>query len=83
MADLKLKLVDYEGSVDYFGIPVAVPLSAKFIATDSDGDVYYYNDEPFMEDDGSWDSEDYFKFMGLKIQMDDVDWKETLMEIKP
>ncbi len=41
-------------SINYFGIDLSVPCDAKFIATDDDGQIYVFDEEPNLVIDGAY-----------------------------
>lgn len=79
--DCKMTLVSLikMKTVDYFGLSLDVPYYIDFIATDSDGEIYGYKDEPDI--DSYWEpsdgeGQDWYK-IGV-VNLHGLDWKETL-----
>ena len=69
-------------SFNYFGINLKLPNRIKYIATDSDGEVYGYYRTPY-NDSNSWgtaDEDDVYLFLGT-IEFKG-DFKHSLVEVK-
>ena len=66
--------------IGYYGKQVTVPEEARFIATDADGTVWWYETEPEALADL-----DYWYCSSTDDCIDDTtyegDWKDSLMEI--
>lgn len=70
-------------TVDYFGIQLNVINSHKTIATDANGWVHSYEDSPKLEG-FCWLSENDKYSFGTPVavvDLDGLDWRETLKEI--
>lgn len=79
--DCKMTLVELPKTktVDYFGLQLIVPHSINFIATDSDGEIYGFKNEPsaigYWEPDDD-DGQDWY--MIATVNLHGLDWRETL-----
>jgi hypothetical protein len=75
----------YSTYVDYFGLPFSVSVNVKWLATDEDGTVYGYFDEPYsickpLGFSGFWDSDsDSVKLLKIKFA---GDWRHSKIEVK-
>jgi len=75
----------YSTYVEYFGLPFSVSVNVKWLATDEDGTVYGYFDEPYSmckpwDNSGFWDSDgDFVKLLKLKFA---GDWRHSKIEVK-
>jgi hypothetical protein len=75
----------YSTYVDYFGLPFSVSVNVKWLATDEDGTVYGYFDEPYSickpwDNSGFWDSDnDSVKLLKIKFA---GDWRHSKIEVK-
>ena len=68
--------------INYFGMKLIVPKSAKWIATDRYGDVYGYEEKPeLVKGSNSWqlNSANYYQ---VGIVRSVKFWQKSLMEIK-
>ena len=65
--------------VEYHGIRLAVPEGTKYIATDEDGAVYAYVDEPLALGTLAWTAHFYTE-VG-RADLEGMDWKDTLMTL--
>lgn len=79
--DCKMTLVELPKTktVDYFGLQLTVPLFINFIATDSDGEVYGYENKPY--DDVYWEPDgdnDLDYYIIATVNLHGLDWRETL-----
>lgn len=81
--DCKMTLIgtDVHKTVNYFGLSLTVPLFAKYISTDRDGEVWCFNEEPELCDE-FWDSRLYGtpKVRVATVNLHGLDWTETLRE---
>jgi hypothetical protein len=67
-------------TIEYFGTSLQVLSTNQYIATDEDGSVYVYQDEPWISD-GCWQSATpCMEYLGDCVF--NGDWKESLMEIE-
>ncbi len=66
--------------INYFGIELYVYHEMEFIATDSDGEVRAHYDEPTTDQSIFWGSRSCSHV--CNVDLEGMDWKETLMEIK-
>lgn len=64
--------------VDYFGIKLTVPSDLMYIATDADGLVYGYFDEPTINLALWWRSWSDNSITLATVELGDTDWRETL-----
>jgi hypothetical protein len=75
----------YSTYVEYFGLPFSVSVNVKWLATDEDGTVYGYFDEPYSickpwDNSGFWDSDsDSVKLLKIKFA---GDWRHSKIEVK-
>ena len=78
----------YSTYVDYFCMPFSVSFNVKWLATDEDGTVYGYFDEPYLscwgalrhDNLGFWDSNgDSVKIAKIKFR---GDWRHSKIEVK-
>jgi hypothetical protein len=77
-----IDLPTQQRAVSYCGIEVYVPDMAEFLATDNDGRLYWYSQEPTA------DNARYFWIatggasclMGI-VDLEGLDWHETLQSI--
>jgi hypothetical protein len=75
----------YSTYVEYFGLPFSVSVNVKWLATDEDGTVYGYFDEPYsickpLGFSGFWDSDsDSVKLLKIKFA---GDWRHSKIEVK-
>ncbi|MCW7548415.1 hypothetical protein OO184_10795 [Photorhabdus sp. APURE] len=69
-------------TVDYFGIQLTVLRLIECLATDSDGFIYAYREAPNLND-GVWLASKFSTFCMpvARVDLEDIDWKETLVEI--
>ncbi|NHB87842.1 hypothetical protein [Photorhabdus tasmaniensis] len=69
-------------NVDYFGIQLTVLRLVEYLATDEDGLIYAYREEPKL-DDWAWLASKFDSFcMPVAIvDLENVDWKDTLIQI--
>ena len=74
----------YSTLFDYFGIAIPVPAGVKWFATDEDGTVYGYFDEPYSickpwDNSGFWDSNgDNVKLLKIKFA---GDWRHSKIKV--
>jgi hypothetical protein len=74
----------YSTLFDYFGIALAIPAGVKWFATDEDGTVYGYFDEPYSickpwDNSGFWDSNgDNVKIVKIKFA---GDWRKSKIKV--
>lgn len=75
--------------VEYFGYEVAVPDNATHLAADDDGNVYAFVGEPILGEDVWWLDHDLLEMINTchltdcpKLDMQSVDWRDSLKEIK-
>jgi hypothetical protein len=74
----------YSTYVDYFGLPFSVSVNVKWLATDEDGTVYGYFDEPYSickpwDNSGFWDSDgDSVKLLKIKFA---GAWRNSKIEV--
>ena len=74
----------YSTLFDYFGIALSIPAGVKWFATDEDGTVYGYFDEPFYfqranENSNFWDSDgDSVKIVKIKFA---GDWRKSKIKL--
>lgn len=81
----QLELLDGKlKAIIYFGIPISVDVKAKWVAVDGhDGNICWYAEKPYLElSKLEWGTSDDVGSTELIVNMEGVDWKETLMEIK-
>ncbi|PQQ22299.1 hypothetical protein [Photorhabdus hindustanensis] len=68
--------------VNYFGIELLAPFWTKFIVTENKGIVLAWNKKP-SQINGNWFSESpssQYEIVAI-IELEGMDWKETLVEI--
>jgi len=70
----------YTKLFDYFGLPLSIPDGILWLATDGDGMLYGYFNEPYCADQGFWDNYDDEKVKIAKIQIIG-DWKQSKIEV--
>ena len=70
----------YTKLFDYFGLPLSVPDEIQWLATDGDGTLYGYFNEPYCADQGFWDNYDDEKVKIAKIQIIG-DWKQSKIDV--
>lgn len=72
--------------VKYFGLYLNVPYTANYIATDEDGMVWCYDNKPeinkFYSDCWTYRGYDNNFIEIAEVDLEGMDWKDTLMEIK-
>ena len=68
-------------TVDYFDISIDVTCHARFVATDKDGEIWSYSEEPYIDEQRSWWRVDEGGGMLGHIEYEG-DWKDSLLEIK-
>jgi hypothetical protein len=75
----------YSTLFDYFGIALSIPAGVKWLATDENGTVYGYFDEPYSrckpchDNSGFWDSDgDSVKIVKIKFA---GDWRHSKIEV--
>jgi hypothetical protein len=70
----------YTKLFDYFGLPLSIPDGILWLATDKDGTLYGYFNEPYCAGQGVWDNYDDEKVKIAKIQIIG-DWKQSKIEV--
>lgn len=69
-------------TVDYFGIPLTIYDEIMWLATDENGRIYGYTVKPALSDN-VWLAKnlasDWF-YIG-NVDLEDLDWKDTLLKI--
>ena len=70
----------YTKLFDYFGLPLSIPDEIQWLATDEDGTLYGYFNEPYCTDQGFWDNYDDEKVKIAKIQIIG-DWKQSKIDV--
>ena len=73
--------------INYFGIEFEICYRAGFIATDSDGDVYWYSELPKTDNSkAQWflidDNNQGFSLLLAWVDLGDLNWKDTLKSTK-
>lgn len=76
----KVMKLKYTKEVEYFGMKLLVPDDAKSIASHGDGSVFV-SDELLIESSCGWMASGYLKHI-CNVDLNGIDWKETLVEIK-
>jgi hypothetical protein len=81
-----LSLYESQKTVEYFGLILTIPESASYLATDDDGAIFIHSHEPELDENvGYWytpDDIDAYCYMLCKVNLNNIDWKTTLKEIK-
>jgi hypothetical protein len=78
-----MKLIEkfYTGEVDYFGIKLLLPDGFSYLATDQDGEVWAFYEEPYIGI-ATWQPKHYKEksppSLLAKVDLKGLDWKETL-----
>jgi hypothetical protein len=65
--------------VSYQGMQFNIKKCYRYIATDSDGTIFAYTHKPYIEND-NWVG--YVSYFQLDSLTPNIDWKESLVEIK-
>lgn len=78
--DCKMTLVEscYK-TVNYFGLELQVPLFAKYIATDRDGEAWCFDEEP-QRNNRYWNlTSDSLNILSIGyVNLHGLNWRETL-----
>ena len=77
--DCKMTLVEmglYK-TVMYFGLSVTIPENYTVITTDADGEVYAWEDNPYING-SSWYDPDIPFIHICKVNLHGLNWRETL-----
>lgn len=69
-------------SINYFGIDLSVPFDAKFIATDDDGQIYTFDDEPILVSTGTYFAANDTNAVYVGKCKFKGDTKESIVDIK-
>lgn len=66
-------------TVNYFGTELQIPSFAQYIATDRDGEVWCYDEQPQCMNH-QWVSDSLNVLTIANVNLHGLDWKETLRE---
>ena len=74
-------------AVKYFGVHLILPEQAKYLATDMDGDVWWYTDKPVPRlvawlIEGRIQSANIGRVTTLRFQPTPLPWWDTMREVK-
>ncbi len=77
----KLSGNDYK-EVNYFGVTLAVDTTIKYLATTLNGDVVASIEKPDLDPSCGWlYSWEAFSTLIAVVDLEGMDWKDTLMEV--
>jgi hypothetical protein len=76
-----MKQLTPQKTVNYFGIYLIVPDEKGWLTTDSDGSVYWYDTKP-VKDGYEWGGDYGSMIFICKVDLEGMDWKNSLMEVK-
>lgn len=82
-----MKLLTRDGCTKlciYFGIQIALPHNARWIATEADGNVYTYVSKPKASAQ-QWVRDDHANFSTVTkvayVDLEGLDWRDTLQQV--
>lgn len=53
-----------------------------WVAMDKDGDWYWYDTKPYLDDNEWWNNVSYSDLYGFNIAPFDGDWKDSLIKVE-